>query len=101
MRTARFAWTLVLLLVSVRLTAVERWRFFFEEVEVARLLRDLSTRHRPDDVALVGVNVIPMTGAGVVLRNQTVLIARDASRRSAARWRSRKRRAASTRAAST
>jgi hypothetical protein len=45
----------------------------YEEHRTYPLMLELSREHRPEPLALVGVNVIPMSGKGLQ-RNQTVLI---------------------------
>lgn len=52
----------------------DRWSFHRDELEFARLLHDLSGRHRPEPVAFVGVNVLPMNGQEAAL-DGTVLTA--------------------------
>jgi hypothetical protein len=38
-----------------------RWRFFFEEVHIDRLLLDLATRHKPRTAAFEHATVFTMT----------------------------------------
>ena len=45
----------------------------FEEYQANQLMMQLGTRHRPATLALVGVNVIPMSGEGL-LTDQTVIV---------------------------
>jgi hypothetical protein len=45
----------------------------FEEYQANQLMMQLGTRHRPATLALVGVNVIPMSGEGL-LKDQTVIV---------------------------
>ena len=52
----------------------ERWAFFFEELEVGRLLQKLSREHEPRSVAFVDVNLISMAGTPRVEEHQTVIV---------------------------
>ena len=45
----------------------------FEELRANQVLLQLGIKHRPETLALVGVNVIPMTGEGL-LNDQTVIV---------------------------
>jgi imidazolonepropionase-like amidohydrolase len=50
-----------------------RLAFFFEELEIQRLIERLTKTHRPASIAFVGVRVVPMSSPGV-LEDRTVLV---------------------------
>ncbi len=49
------------------------WQRFLEEHQTHKLMLELSARHIPQTIAIVGVNVVPMTDE-TVLENQTVIV---------------------------
>lgn len=50
------------------------WGRFFERLQTDQLMQRLSEESKPEDIAFVGVEVVPMTAASSVLHDQTVVV---------------------------